>query len=94
MVNSPRVISRATKSSTASSFGNELASAVNFTEDSLAFCGGQRSATVLSAPISPGHGRAADVATASSFRNHNATEPRTPITANTMIAAFFSIRSD
>ena len=65
--------------------------AVNFTEASLAFCGGQRSAPAFSGPICPGQGRAAEVATASSLRNHNAMVPTTPSTANATTATFFNI---
>ena len=64
MLSSPRAISRSTKSSTTLLSGNSLASAVNFADASLAFSVGHRSSTASSEPLPPGHGRAAEVATA------------------------------
>src|SRR5439155_21771572 len=42
-------------------------------------------------PIPPGHGRAAEVATASWFRNHKATQATNAIATTTISAAFFIV---
>jgi len=97
MVSSPRAISRATKSSTASLFGNALPSAVSFPDASLACSGGNRSRTKSSLPIPPGHGSAAEEATASSAQNHETTHPTietTSVIADTTTSAFFTVPPD